>query len=253
MYLEGLGDSILNHRPLFTALSEGGFRVITFDYMGQGGSTGSMNHTRIYDPVFSELEIGTLARTVWEKFGHQQTLNGNNCERHKKMVLGWSTGGLATYRLALEGWADSVVLIAPGIHPKEFVGEAAENRLLLVKGEQVITERTLTRNKFVNQQNPHIDPINPVTPVYVAAFAANLLATSKLSQTWKIPTATKGLVFLSGDEDTYVDRAATKNTLARNAPHFAVVEYAGALHEIDNELPEVANDMTNRTVEFFSR
>ena len=77
MYLEGLGDSILNHRPLFTALSEGGFRVITFDYMGQGGSTGSMNHTRIYDPVFSELEIGTLARTVWEKFGHQQTLNGD--------------------------------------------------------------------------------------------------------------------------------------------------------------------------------
>src|SRR6185312_33467 len=45
LYLEGLGDSIMNHRPLFSNLNQNGYRVIAFDYMGQGGSQGSMNLT----------------------------------------------------------------------------------------------------------------------------------------------------------------------------------------------------------------
>lgn len=40
LYYEGLGDSMLNHAPLFEKLSQNGYRVIAFDYMGQGGSSG---------------------------------------------------------------------------------------------------------------------------------------------------------------------------------------------------------------------
>lgn len=47
LYYQGLGDSILNHDPLFSVLTNAGYRVIAFDYMGQGGSDGSMNHTSI--------------------------------------------------------------------------------------------------------------------------------------------------------------------------------------------------------------
>ena len=48
IYYEGLGDSMMNHMPLFQTLTQAGYRVIAFDYMGQGGSKGSMNDTRIY-------------------------------------------------------------------------------------------------------------------------------------------------------------------------------------------------------------
>ncbi len=253
LYLEGLADSILNHRALFSTLSESGFRVITFDYMGQGGSTGTMNHTRLYDPIYSSLEIGSQAQAVWKELGALKSPTGNTCQQSRKMVIGWSTGGLAAYRLAYKRWADSVVLIAPGIHPNKLVGESAAKPSLMITGAPVITERTLTRNQFENQSNPHRDPINPVSPMKVPLFATNLLLTSKLSHFWKISPKTAGLVFLSGVEDTYVDRDATKVTLMKNASHFSIVSYDGALHEIDNELPEVADDMIQKTVKFFVR
>ena len=85
LYLEGLGDSILNHEALYKVLSHAGYRVIFFDYMGQGGfkgydqagrpkpedskgSEGSMNHTRIIDPLFPRLQISTMAEEIWEKY-----------------------------------------------------------------------------------------------------------------------------------------------------------------------------------------
>lgn len=252
IYLQGLADSILNHRQLFSSLSENGFRVITFDYMGQGGSSGTMNHTRLYEPLFPSLEIGNQARFVWQALEKFKSPSGQSCEKSKKIVIGWSTGGLAAYGLAYDKWADDVVLIAPGIYPKKFVGEAAQFPLLMLRGDQVITERTLTRNDFQGQTNPHVDPINPTSPMKVPLFASNLLITSELSKFWEISTQVKGLVFLSGEEDTYIDQAGTKATLAKKASHFLIVAYKGALHEIDNELPEVSNDMIQKTIQFLS-
>ena len=252
IYLQGLADSILNHRQLFSSLSENGFRVIAFDYMGQGGSSGTMNDTRIYEPLFPSLEIGNQARFVWQALENFKSPSGQSCEKSKKMVIGWSTGGLAAYGLAHDKWADDVVLMAPGIHPKIFVGEAALAPSFMLRGDQVITERTLTRNNFQGQTNPHFDPIKPTSPLKVPLFASNLLITSELSRFWEISTRVKGLVFLSGEEDTYVDQAETKVTLAKKAAHFTIVAYKGALHEIDNELPEVSNDLIQKTIQFLS-
>ncbi len=47
LYLQGLADSIQNHAPYFSRLNDAGYRIIYFDYLGQGGSEGSMNDTRI--------------------------------------------------------------------------------------------------------------------------------------------------------------------------------------------------------------
>jgi pimeloyl-ACP methyl ester carboxylesterase len=47
LYLEGLADSMFNHDRLVNTLSEAGYRIIAFDYPGQGGSEGSMDQTRI--------------------------------------------------------------------------------------------------------------------------------------------------------------------------------------------------------------
>ncbi|AGH96737.1 alpha/beta hydrolase [Pseudobdellovibrio exovorus] len=251
MYLQGLGDSVMNHEPFFRAITNHGYRVIFFDYMGQGGSEGTMNHTRVADATFRRLEISSIANEIWARFagvnfGHSE----HDCSAGKKILIGWSTGGLASYREARHNRADGVVLIAPGIHTKTLVGEAAEKPHLLPIASTIITERTLTRNAFSGLSNPHVDPVKPDSPVKVPLFAANLVATSKLAQHWSIPERVHGLVFLSGDEDTYVDRTATLKTLARKARHFQVVSYDGALHEIDNETEDVTTDMYSRTLRF---
>lgn len=246
MYLEGLADSVANQQPLFHHLSESGYRVVFFDYMGQGQSEGSMNNSRVTDPINESLQLSSQAKFVWNLYSHP-------CGTSKKLVIGWSTGGLVSYKLARETWADAVILIAPGIHAKKFVGEAATSPSALVTLQPVITERTLTRNTFSKGYNPHVDPIKPDSPMKVPLFAANLLASSLLSQTWQINEKVKGLVFLSGVEDTYVDRDATIRTLNKNAPHFHIVQYDGALHEIQNELPEVASDMYQKTTQFLDR
>lgn len=246
MYLEGLGDSVANQQPLFHHLSESGYRVVFFDYMGQGGSEGSMNNSRVTDPINDSLQLSSQAKLVWNLYSHP-------CGTSKKLVMGWSTGGLVGYKLAREGWADAVILIAPGIHAKKFVGEAATSPEALVALQPVISERTLTRNTFKGGYNPHVEKIKPDSPVKVPLFAANLLASSLLSQSWQINSKVKGLVFLSGVEDTYVDRNATMKTLKKNAPHFGVVAYDGALHEIQNEIPEVALDMYQKTTQFLDQ
>lgn len=245
LYLEGLADSVANQQPLFHHLSENGYRTVFFDYMGQGGSEGSMNNSRVLDPINNSLQLSTQAQFVWNKYAE-------GCKSSKKIVIGWSTGGLVSYKMAHDGWADAVILIAPGIHTKLFVGEASQNPGDLLTFQQVISERTLTRNTFSEGSNPHVEPVKPNSPAKVPLFAANLVAASKVSQSWKISEKVKGLVFLSGVEDTYVDREATVATLKKNASHFKVVSYDGALHEIQNEIPEVAFDMYQKTTQFLN-
>jgi len=252
LYLEGLGDSVANQAPLFQYLSANGYRVIFFDDMGQGGSQGSMNDSRIVDPLNPSLEISTQAKSVWEKYAHQKDeVYGRDCSQSKKMLIGWSTGGLAAYSLANDQWPDAVVLITPGIHTRKFLGEAATSPQKMLTGAQVITERTLTSNTYKNTFDPHIEPIKPISPYIIPMFAMNMTLSSELSQHWTISPKVKGLVFLSGPEDTYVDSAATRESLKIGAPHFAPVIYQNSLHEIQNEVPAIANDMHQRTVQFF--
>lgn len=247
LYLQGLGDSVLNHGPFFDYLNASGYRVVFFDYMGQGGSEGSMNDTRILVSAKSEkkFEIETLADFAWEKWGCPQ--------QEKKFVIGWSTGGLAGYRMAYEKKAAAVALIAPGLYPKKMIGEAAGgNWGKMILGKETITVRTLTRRGPLNNAiEVHLDPVKPNTPAVIPKFVVNLLWTAHQSHSWWIPRDVDGIVFLSGDEDTYVDSDKNRIVLQDKAGHFSLVKYDGALHELDNELPEVINDVYPRVVAFF--
>jgi alpha-beta hydrolase superfamily lysophospholipase len=216
IFFQGLADSMLNHAPLFNKITKAGYRVIAFDYMGQGGSTGKMNKTRIeYIPWIGER--------VWNKFA----LNTN--EFPLKTIIGWSTGGLAAYVSAIEHKADKVILIAPGIAPRKIVGEAYE-----------ITLESLTTDVYFDRQsNPHRDAIKPTSPLKVPAFSVDLILTSEKMKNKPVSNAVKGFVLLSGEDDTYVNAERTHRILEKSAPHFQVKAYAGALHEIDNERKEI--------------
>ncbi len=251
LYLEGLGDSMLNHDPLFEKLNRAGYAVIAFDYAGQGGSGGSMNRTTIE-------AIGELADIVWEKYVP---------EGRKKVLLGWSTGGLAAYRYAYRypEKTDAVILIAPGIAPKTMVGETnlipfLKHPILCVRRKNdckllEITERSLTRNRFADEENPRREGIRPKSPLEVPAFALNLFSTALRAQSWGIDPKVRGLVFLSDDTDTYVHRKKTREVVEKNAAHFELIDYqgTGALHELDNEVPTVAGDLSQRLIHFLNR
>lgn len=265
LYLQGLADSILNHKPYFSHLNQAGYRVIFFDYMGQGGSQGKMNNTRVkiglppnatkqmilkYENQDKHYEIPEQGDFFWSRYKGIKNGAGQSCEDSPKIVIGWSTGGLSAYSMAHEKRADAVILIAPGIHPNIMVGESASRWDKMLFFRKTISERTLTRNRFEGISNPHVDPISPGSPMYAPQFAGNLLITASNSTRWKIDSSVRGLVFLSGQEDSYVDREKTVKTLNKNAPQFEIRSYDGALHELDNETPDVANDLYVQSIKF---
>ena len=88
LYLEGLADSMFNHEQLFTALMKEGYRVIAFDYPGQGGpgprqggSQGNMNDTRIVEDRvnigFREILIWQMANAVWKELENRKVVEPN--------------------------------------------------------------------------------------------------------------------------------------------------------------------------------
>ncbi len=222
LYYQGLADSMLNHDPLFEVLIKDGYRVIAFDYMGQGGSLGSMNYTKIQN-------INRLGDLVISKYKRNDGAN------HKYHIIGWSTGGLAAYKKAYldKGkTVKSITLIAPGISPRYLVGEGLFNWPI-----DEITIRTLTTNRFIGVNDPHEDAIYPASPAHVLKFSINLqMQAYKARRSWKISKAVKGFVLLSDPRiDTYVNSNKTLKAIKKNARHFKTLLYKNTLHEIDNE------------------
>ncbi len=247
LYFEGLADSIRNHAPFFLRLSAEGYRVIAFDYLGQGGSEGLMDDTRIADIP----KIGDLA---WKRYARDLA------HFPTRTVIGWSTGALAAYRAAAQNQVDRVVLIAPGIG---------------LKSVYLITQNTLTSARYSTKaSNPHLEKISPRSPLLVIDFACDLrnVAASARgeflddpsclnpfaktpkspSPAWEIPGSIPGLVLLSDPKDKYVNSETTRGIIASHSV-FEIEQYAGALHEIDNEKDSIREKAYSDIVSFLNR
>lgn len=236
IYYQGLGDSMLNHQPLFSKLTQAGYRVIAFDYMGQGGSTGDMNDTRI-------KQIATLGNTIWK-------LHARDLAQHpQKTIIGWSTGGLAAYvQAASDSEVSKVILLAPGIAPNLTVGE---QHPLKLKFNQITLESLTSQVYSEGVENPHVDPIRPGSPLEVMNFSLNLTASARNSHSLTVD-AVQGLVLLSGDGDTYVNASKTSRLLQHMAPHFKVKQYPGTLHELDNEAEPARSEVHQDILDFLN-
>ena len=224
LFLEGFADSFLNHAPLFEQLSRAGYRVVVFDFMGQGGSGGSMENTRIASP-WSQLKIASIADQAWDLYRRKEGEFAN-----RKILLAWSTGGMAAYEMARRKDADAVILIAPAIAPALIVGD-----------QMRVTIDTMTQVDYSNPavSNPHVDGITPLSPLLVPGFAANIQATGLLARHWKIPAEIPGVVLLTGKLDRYIIPEQVRKAIRSNAPQFGIVDFPDSMHEVDNELPSI--------------
>lgn len=235
IYLQGFADSMMNHAPLFNSLTKLGYNIIAFDYMGQGGSEGLMLQTTIGG-------INRLASQVWDEYVKTD---------EKKIILGWSAGGLAAYKYAYQKphEVEKVILLSPGIVVRYNVGKY-----------MLVTEDTLTSNDFQGVSNPHVDPIKPASPLLAPSFASNLIWTSHESRKWKISPEVKGLFLAGSQKDRYVDPAASEAVIKKNANHFRKHRFknmnpdvgAVVLHEIDNEQEEISLEVYERIEAFLS-
>lgn len=239
IYYQGLGDSMMNHQPLFMTLTNAGYRVIAFDYLQQGGSTGQLSDMQFKD-------IASLGNEIWYKYAR-------DLENYpKKTIIGWSTGGLAAYLQAAETKEDvsNLILIAPGIVPNLFIGETN-----LLKAEiNKITLDSLTSARYQNgETDPHIDPIVPDTPLKAISFITDLLWHAHKSRQVTMKPSVQGFVLLSGPSDSYVNGQATAEILYKNASHFTTKIYPKALHEIDNEIREIRQEVYRDILNFLDQ
>ena len=238
IYYEGLGDSMANHQPLFAALANAGYRVIAFDYLGQGGSGGSMNDTRIQ-------QIAELGQTIWET--HARDLD----HFPKKNIIGWSTGGLAAYVQArTAGEERNIVLIAPGLAPRTIVGE---HKPLEFKFNQITLSTLTTQVYGEGVPNPHVDPIYPRSPLDVPSFSLDFFWTAHKNKSIPMSQAVNGFVLLSSENDSYIDVEETFEIVRAQAPQFEIKQYPGALHEIDNEAEPNGSAARRDILEFLER
>ena len=234
LYLQGFADSMMNHRPLFEKIASAGFNIIAFDYVGQGDSTGSMNSMSI-------TKINKLATNVWDYYVDDKA--------EKKIILGWSTGGLAAYKYGhdFENEVKALILLTPGI---------------IVKPVLSVKLETLTRvNYRMGVHDPHIDPIRPSSPMLVPTFAASLASTAIFKSTrYKLSKKIKGMALFASNDDAYIFSNASYKVLKANNPHFKVHQYKkqgyflskGALHELDNEISTIASDVRKRIIAFLN-
>lgn len=221
LFLEGFGDSMLNHQTLLSGLSLAGFRVIGFDYVGQGQSSGTLNQATV-------AGLAGLAKEVFR--WHARKESG----QVRPVVMGWSLGGLIAYLMAKNGWAKEVVLISPALAPRLPVRISAE----------MLSSANLT--------TLHSDQLRPKSYFDSSAiqFTADFVEQALYSRMGKLSAHVRGLALLAAGQDQFIDAELVQATLRKNAKQFEVEIYPDARHELDNESGAIASAVRQRILEF---
>lgn len=221
IFLEGFGDSMLNHQALLSGLSLAGFRVIGFDYVGQGQSSGTLNQSSV-------AGLANLAKEVFR--WHARKEGG----QFRPVVVGWSLGGLIAYLMAKDGWAKEVVLISPALAPRLPVR---------ISGEMLSSANLTTL---------HVDQLRPNSYFDSSAiqFTADFVEQALYSRMGKISPRVRGLALLAAGQDQFIDAELVQATLRKNAKQFEVEIYPNSRHELDNESGAIARAVRQRILEF---
>lgn len=187
VFLHGFADTAKNHRHLFRALKEKGFRVFSFDYPEHGGSRNVSLNLWSMDHVAGV--IPSLLGAPGMKTKTDIPL----------ILMGWSTGGTLALRIAqtsratLGSFADQlkgVAAIAPGV--------PVNSGFRAAKGI-VVTNEKLT-NCPAGMQPP-----TPKSPLFGGLFTLSLIKASQELARNPMPADVRTLVFFAKDDDEFVN------------------------------------------------
>jgi pimeloyl-ACP methyl ester carboxylesterase len=229
LFLTGFSDRADNHGPLFTQMTESGFRVISFDYPSHG-------KTDCWNLSFHDmLSLEGLAQIV--------LLSPEIKSEAPLFLVGWSTGGLIAYRMLQRGLpafrkVSGAVLLAPGLSVYPVPGEWG-----------FVTIDSL----LSNPEPPHMGELYPSSPLAYPFFGADLIATSVLARFENVPQTP--VMMILGDDvlDVYANTPKIKKWFIRSRnPLFTAYQCKGAKHELDNEIEPIGQTVRNLTVNFLN-
>lgn len=199
VFLHGFADTAKNHRHLFRALKDKGFRVFSFDYPEHGGSKNlSIN---LWNMDYLAGVIPSLLGAPGLKTKTDVPL----------ILMGWSTGGTLALRTAqsrallgkYSAQLKGVAAIAPGVPVNS--GFAAAKGI-------VVSNEKLT-NCPAGMQDP-----TPKSPLFGGLFTASLISTSKDVARKAMPADVRTLVFFAKDDDEFVNTKEGR-VWATSKPH----------------------------------
>lgn len=227
LFLTGFSDRADNHAPLFTQLTESGFRVISFDYPSHG-ETDCWN-LNLHDMVSLE----GLAQIV--------LLSPQIRSEAPLYLVGWSTGGLLAYRMLQRGQpvfrdVKGAVLLAPGLSVYPVPGDMG-----------FVTIDSLLSNPYP----PHVGDISPSSPLAYPLFGVDLIATSLLARFENVPN--KPVLMLLGDDvlDVYANTPRIKKWYSTiKSKSFTAYQCDSAKHELDNEIEPIGQEVRDLIVNF---
>lgn len=211
LFFHGFSDRLDNHRPLFEAWTQRGFRVVSFEYPSHGETCGKSLAFYMYP------NLAKLAAEV-------ERATREDAER-PLVLAGWSMGGLLATRLlqGLEPLSRPVrgaMLLTPGVAVHTFLGR--------------VQNETLTRNP----NPPHTGPIAPVRPA-VWPIAGNLLLHARTARRTPLPRSVPVLTVVGGDDEDVYAKSADIRSWVEETREAGATAYGlscpGGYHEIDNE------------------
>ena len=221
LYLPGFGDSFLNHNDFFERLCNEGYEIISFDYPGSGASYGPLPKLQFFNKG-TNRDLTTIAKFVWNTLATRQD---------KRISLSWCIGSLIAIQLAHENWLSGAIHIAPSYQSKI-------STIVIFHRERHLSSASVP-------ESDHLVPIRPQNPLQNIAFALNIKISARKIQKLIIPKTVKGVVFYTGIDDRFMFGGAhLRNRIQETAPHFTVLDYAHAKHEVHNEREEIKSQAT---------
>jgi alpha-beta hydrolase superfamily lysophospholipase len=230
LFLPGFSDRADNHAPLFSQLTNSGFRVISFDYPSHGKTDCWSLATH------NMLSLEGLAQIV--------LLSPEITSDSPLYLVGWSTGGLLAYRMLQRGQPSfrhvkGAVLLAPGLSVYKIPGDMG-----------IVTMDSL----LSNPNPPHLGDISPGSPLAFPLFSLDLISTSVLARLESVPE--QPVMMILGDDvaDVYANTPKIKKWFrsARSAK-FTGFQCAGAKHELDNEIEPIGQTVRNLILNFLNQ
>ena len=240
MLVHGLAEHAGRYKHLVQRLLDAGYVVYGHDHRGFGKSGGIRGHWERFDDVIDDMHrVVAHARQNWPKlplgmFAHS---------------MGAVIGVHYMYRHPQEFKA--AVLSSPG-----FGAGPQQDKLLILflpLGNKIIPRKPLKRKEYEyalshapgEEEAWNNDPL--VHPYSTPRWGVIYLKAAKEAKALLAKLAVPILVIM-GEEDVTVSRQAIREAVAAAGPNVTFYTYAGAYHEVHNELPEIRNAMLADTL-----